>query len=71
MYQGNTLTVYHLVAMENGGTQGGDSGGPWFRAGTAAGIHLGVASVDGQTRSIFSKFDELGNAFGLNYICHC
>ncbi|WP_411079707.1 S1 family peptidase [Streptomyces sp. cmx-18-6] len=44
----------HMVVMEANVSKGGDSGGPWYSAGTAYGIHKGVISMGGRERSWFT-----------------
>jgi hypothetical protein len=58
-----------LVVMSQGGTQGGDSGGPWYTGTTAVGIHLGLVDFGGGVyRSTFSKAARVDEALGVN-IC--
>lgn len=45
----------NLVYVNGHVTQRGDSGGPWFSSGGAAGIHSGWADVGGRKRSCFTK----------------
>lgn len=48
-------SLRHMVIMSNTSCQGGDSGGPWFKGGTAYGIHFGlIASSDGTYRCSFT-----------------
>ncbi|MCU9970999.1 trypsin-like serine protease [Mobiluncus mulieris] len=46
-------------------TQRGDSGGPWFSSGGAAGIHKGQIYVDGQASSVFTKITKAESVSGF------
>lgn len=70
----NGVRVGRLVFMNHHRTDFGDSGGPWFRGGTAAGVHFGAARYSAGTpvRSIYSKFEMLDNMYpGMKYVCYC
>lgn len=54
-----------LIAMGSHVTTGGDSGGPWFWANTAHGIHKGYRTIDGERRSTFSQARWLPSALGV------
>lgn len=55
-----------MVAMDKHYTQGGDSGGPWFRGNTAYGIHSGWVSLGGKKRSTFSEVRYLPQALDIS-----
>lgn len=55
----------NYVYMNTHVTQGGDSGGPWFSSGGAAGIHKGLVYVDGQARSCFTKIAKAESVSGF------
>lgn len=44
-----------LYAVDEWISDNGDSGGPWFWGSGAKGIHHGRASIDGATRSLFTR----------------
>lgn len=48
-----------LTAINTYRTAGGDSGGPWFRAGKALGTHHGVMTIQGTQRSLFAPVTSL------------
>lgn len=45
----------NLHAAEKYISKAGDSGGPWFSGSMAKGIHHGVATIDGKSRSLFTR----------------
>lgn len=60
MSQGAQLN--RLVAMNGDHSQGGDSGGPWYNGGVAAGLHHGPKTINGVSRDLFSKVHLLDEA---------
>lgn len=55
-----------MVAMDKHYTQGGDSGGPWFRGNTAYGIHMGYTTMGGRKRSVYSGVRYLPQALDIS-----
>lgn len=55
----------HLVVMEGCVTEGGDSGGPWYRNNNAIGVHEGCPIYDGIRRSTFTSVSYTDEAIGV------
>lgn len=61
---GCNVTAYNMVDVAGTASIGGDSGGPWFFAYTAWGIHHGTRNSNGH--SVFSKIQNAESAFGVS-----
>jgi len=76
-YHGS-LTVYKqnicangycgLTAVRTYVTAGGDSGGPYFWNSKAHGIHHGVATIDGASRSLFTDVTKLPSGVSVKIL---
>ena len=58
----------NLTVMENWMSNDGDSGGPWFNAYTAMGIHSGRDLLNGKTRTTFTPLRFAVSNLGVTVI---
>lgn len=61
----DNIPIDRLIALDRLRSAPGDSGGPWFDNGIAAGIHYGNIEIQGTQRDLFSKVHLFDEALGI------
>ncbi len=65
-FSSSGLSFKHMIFMANTTAADGDSGGPWFSGGKAAGIHSGRVSLpNGNTRLFFTPISQISSTTGV------